>query len=311
MLAFAEQEIVIPSGPFEGLKFRADRQPFVRHWFDAVDSGRYSELVITGPSQSGKTLVGFVIPLLYHLFEVGETVIAAVPDRDIAADKWEQDIEPVLARTRYRDLLPSSGSGSKGGRSASIKFRNGTILRWMTAGGGDKSRAAFTSRVVCFTETDGFDIRTSTSTEADKIKQIEARTRSYPRDLRRIYKECTLTTDLGHTWQRYSQGTRSRILLPCPHCSECVAPERDDLVGWKGADSDEVARQASAFYCPSCGEQWDEEQRREANARSLIVHRGQQVEDGHVTIPAGPGWGVEIDPAWLERAEYRASEMEG
>lgn len=283
MLEFAEAEIVIPSGPFEGLKFRSDRQPFVRHWFNAVDSGLYSEMVITGPSQSGKTLVGFVIPLLYHLFEVGETVIAAVPDRDIAADKWEQDIEPVLARTRYRDLLPSSGSGSKGGRSASIKFRNGTILRWMTAGGGDKSRAAFTSRVVCFTETDGFDIRTSTSDEADKIKQIEARTRSYPRELRRIYKECTLTTDLGHTWQRYSQGTKSRLVLPCAHCGEFVSPERDDLVGWKGADSEEVARRASAFYCPSCGEQWDEEQRREANAKSLIVHRGQQVEDGHVT----------------------------
>jgi L-alanine-DL-glutamate epimerase-like enolase superfamily enzyme len=31
------------------------------------------------------------------------------------------------------------------------------------------------------------------------------------------------------------------------------------------------------------------------------------VEGGHVEIPAGPGWGVEIDPVWLERADYALS----
>ncbi len=32
------------------------------------------------------------------------------------------------------------------------------------------------------------------------------------------------------------------------------------------------------------------------------------IEDGCVNISAEPGWGVEIDPDWLKRAEYRASE---
>jgi len=32
-----------------------------------------------------------------------------------------------------------------------------------------------------------------------------------------------------------------------------------------------------------------------------------EVRDGQVEIPAGPGWGVEIDPAWLARAERRVS----
>ena len=31
------------------------------------------------------------------------------------------------------------------------------------------------------------------------------------------------------------------------------------------------------------------------------------VVDGHVEVPAGPGWGAEISPAWLERAEHRVS----
>ena len=34
------------------------------------------------------------------------------------------------------------------------------------------------------------------------------------------------------------------------------------------------------------------------------------VEAGRVRVPEGPGWGVEIAPAWLERARYRVSALE-
>lgn len=285
MMEFAEQEIVVPSGQFEGMRFQTSRQPFSRLWFDAIDDVNghacYPEMVITGPSQSGKTLIGFVIPILYHLFERSETVIAAVPDLDMARDKWEQDIEPVLSRTRYRDQVRSS---FKFRGADSITFANGRILRWMSAGGSDKSRAGFTSRVVCMTETDGFDVRTSTSEEANKIEQIEARTRSYPVAKRRIYKECTPTTELGHTWARYQEGTASKIYLRCSHCTTYVFPERTDLHGWQNADTDLDALRDSAFFCPACGEAWTEQDRREANTHAKLVHRGQTIsEDGTVT----------------------------
>lgn len=35
-----------------------------------------------------------------------------------------------------------------------------------------------------------------------------------------------------------------------------------------------------------------------------------RVHDGQVDIPGGPGWGVEIDPAWLDEAECQVSELE-
>ncbi len=34
-----------------------------------------------------------------------------------------------------------------------------------------------------------------------------------------------------------------------------------------------------------------------------------RVTDGCVTIPAAPGWGVDINPRWLERARYQASSV--
>ena len=33
------------------------------------------------------------------------------------------------------------------------------------------------------------------------------------------------------------------------------------------------------------------------------------VTDGHVTVTAEPGWGVEIEPEWLARSSYRATEI--
>jgi L-alanine-DL-glutamate epimerase-like enolase superfamily enzyme len=35
-----------------------------------------------------------------------------------------------------------------------------------------------------------------------------------------------------------------------------------------------------------------------------------KISDGKVTIPSEPGWGIEIDPTWLERATYRASRVD-
>jgi L-alanine-DL-glutamate epimerase-like enolase superfamily enzyme len=32
------------------------------------------------------------------------------------------------------------------------------------------------------------------------------------------------------------------------------------------------------------------------------------ISDGKVMIPSEPGWGIEIDPGWLERASYQISE---
>src|ERR1035441_7498543 len=40
MRQFAEEEIIIPGGPFDGRRFRCSRQPFAGLWFDEVDSGR-------------------------------------------------------------------------------------------------------------------------------------------------------------------------------------------------------------------------------------------------------------------------------
>jgi len=273
---FAEEEIVLPDGPFAGRRFLCERQPYVGLWFDAIENAPYQNYYATGPTQSGKTLCGFAIVMLYHLFEMRETVICGLPNSDMVKDKWSIDILPVLERTRFREYLPRSGSGSRGGIGALIKFRHGPALRWMTGGGGDKARAAFTARVVIITETDGMDEAGEASREADKITQLKGRTRAYG-SRARLYAECTVSIEDGRTWREYTHGTESKIALPCPHCGAYVTLERPDLQGWQGADTVEDARKNAHFACSSCSHPWTEDERRVANSQGLLIHKDQEI----------------------------------
>lgn len=44
--------------------------------------------------------------------------------------------------------------------------------------------------------------------------------------------------------------------------------------------------------------------------RDLFAGRPFEVVDGHVTVTDDPGWGVEVSPAWLDRASYAEAALE-
>ena len=43
--------------------------------------------------------------------------------------------------------------------------------------------------------------------------------------------------------------------------------------------------------------------------QDLFLGTPYAVMEGHVTIPSSPGWGVEINPRWLDRAQYQVSKL--
>ena len=283
MREFAEQEIVIPKGPFAKRLFDCSRQPCAAKWFELVDSGLWNRHFATGPTQSGKTFCCFVIPAMYHLFEIqDESIVLLAPKMEINRDKWFDDLLPAIQASRYKDQLPTKGPGSEGGFADSIRFKNGTTLKFMTGGGDDKNRASFTTRVVIVTEVDGMDTASEASRETDPITQTEARTLSHGKR-KRIYGECTVSIESGRTWQELTNGTNTRLAVQCPVCKDHVTPEREDLLGWQEAENVIEARERSAFACPSCGVLWDDARRHAANESMLCVHRGQSIVDGIVT----------------------------
>ncbi len=135
---WVEQEIVIPTGQYAGNQYRHSRHPVSRIWFRELDRNFWWRHAVVAPTQNGKTFMGYVIPVVYHLFELGETVIVGLPDMRMADDKWQMDFLPVIEASRYRDLLPSTGEGSRSGKiKSAVRFLNGAILRFMSAGGRD------------------------------------------------------------------------------------------------------------------------------------------------------------------------------
>ena len=277
---FAEQEVVIPDGDYKGQLFRCHRQPAHGLWFDEIDSGRWSRFAFVACQQSGKTLAGYVIPIMYHAFEIQETVIVGLPTMDIAKDKWEVDIKPAIEASRYADLLPKSGGGSRGGTPELITLRNGANLKFMSGGGGDEKRSAFTSRVLVVTEADKLDEVGGASDENTKLRQMEGRTRFFG-NRKRVYLECTVSEETGRIWQEWQNGSAGLVHLPCHGCGDYVAPEREHFIGWQEA-TEEIDAEESRFVCPSCGILWQEETRKAQLSKAIVVHKGQRVEAGQV-----------------------------
>lgn len=266
------------------MRFRVERNPFAGLLLDALESRHWLRKFIIGVQQSGKTLLGSLIPLMYHLFERKETVVFGVPSRDMIKDKWENDILPVIGASRYRDLLPTDGQGSRGGTPLMVHFRNGAGLRFMSAGGNDKTRAGFTSRILIVTEVDGFDEIGGKSREASKFDQLEGRVRAFAKCDPLVYGECTVSYDTGRIWREYNNGTRSRLAIRCPHCASFVSPCREHLTGWQNAADEITAGEKAALVCPACGAAWSEADRDAANRDVRLVHRGQEIDAaGNVT----------------------------
>lgn len=280
MREWACEELTIPNGPFVGEKFRIENQPILGLLLDEFDSGRWVEKYTTGPSQSAKTFGCWFIPIAYHLAELGEDVVAGVPDMKMADNKWQQDLLIAFMASRsLRKLLPGSGPGSEGGKvNDVIRFNNGATLKFMSRGGSDQSRAGFTARVVAVTEAAGFSQSSESSVEATPLKQIEARQRAWDYPERCTYVEGTLTIPEELPWSAREESSQSRIVSPCPHCGGWISPERKHLVGWKDAETEIQAEERAFWICPNCGEPIDDQQRRASIQDCKILHGNQTVD---------------------------------
>lgn len=284
---FLEQDVWIPDGPYKGEQFRYDRLPFTRLLVDAMDSALWAETFVTGPSQSGKTLIAHVVPPIYVAAELRRNLVIAMPDMRMVSNKWLVDFEPVFrASPKLRQLLPTSGPGSQGGTvKDTVRLANGVVIKFMTAGGDDVARAGFTAEGGVFvTEAARFSHASEVSVEADPLDQLRARMQSLARRDRRLTVEGTVTTELELPWSAREHSTQSTIVTPCPHCRAWISPERDNLTGWEEAESDLEAAEEAWWFCPSCGEQITEEERRDSNQQCQLLHAGQSIDKrGRIT----------------------------
>jgi hypothetical protein len=275
---FAEQDVVIPEGRYEGMKYRVQRMPWQGLWLDAVDSGRWRRFVLTACVQGGKTFVGWNLPILYHIFELRENFGAGLPSMDMAIDKWKLELEPIIdASPKLRAQKPETGRGSRGGRFEALTFQHGPTLKFLSGHGGDEKRSGTTLRGSAVTEADRLDAAGEASREAAPIYQIEARSLSYE-EQGRFYAECTSTIPTGFVAKEQAEGTGTRPFAQCRECKNYVSPEREHLVGWQEAESKIEAKRITRWCCPACGIEINDAERRRMAQQPVAVHRNQTID---------------------------------
>ena len=295
---FVREEIILPNdgGPFEGEPFDPECQPYVDLLYEELEAGGWSEVFITGPNQSGKTLCAFVIIIVYIAAELRKNVIVGVPTIEMADDKWEIDIAPVFrASPTLSKLLPKKGPGSEGGKvKDSVMLTNGVLIKFMTKGGSDASKAGFTSGKAVITEAPAWSRSVGTSEESTPLDQIRARQFSISQfdddgnvnTDRQLIVEGTLTVEHELPWTAKELSSDSRLVAPCVHCRDYVAPEREHFGGFENAKDEFEAKDSGTFFCPSCGESIDEKQRIEMVRKMKLIHKGQTINKrGKVSGP--------------------------
>lgn len=300
---FAQQCVVLPpGGPRSGRLLRYEWQPWLRHWLEMIDiaQGRFDfnavpkskrpyyeqlrealryvrQFMLTGTSQAGKTLGGSCIPILYHTFEEREPGIYGVPDINMKADKWSDDLMPVIESSEFVSELPRTGPGSRGGTAPTrVKFQNGVWLRFMTGGGNDQARAGKTAKRLYVTELSGWGDSQETSKEGSKLDQLLARLNANLNESI-AYTEGTLQDSEGVTWKEYKRGTGTYLVYACHQCGKTVRPERVHLVGWHDSEDDVEAQENSRWSCPECAKTWQEDERRDMLQHGRLMHRGQTI----------------------------------
>lgn len=297
-------KVEIMTGPKEGMMFDLDSSLIAKFVWpilfpDKDPEHEYDEIIITGPSQCGKTL-SIMIPVAYMLGILGESVIFSAPVMSVVTSKWQSDIFPLFKHhpdlqgqltgknTEYAPLLQSTGS---------YQFSNQAFLRLISTQSGDRAKASFTSKNIVITEFGGIS-RVKSSEETDAIGQLKARTRAYGMK-KRFILESTGTTTQGLVELKYHNGTRSTIHSPCPSCKELITPLRDDFI---------LDISKPYFKCPKCENKIFERNRQAMIRKADIYHQNNiNATDFSFRLPAFFNQFVDIQQ--FAREEYELSQL--
>lgn len=318
ILDWAEKHLRIPSGKLKGQRFRRSMQPCTSVFLELVDDPRYRLAVLVGPNQQGKSYAAATV-ILNSLINWKDDTIFGLPDLDgMWSTKWATDIEPMLRRSDFSEMLPESGEGSRGGTPKLLKLTNGRRLQAMGAGGEANQRAGAQCRVLVITELKDFGTATKKSGEGDKAQQLLRRTLQHQGN-EFAMAESTLTSEDNIAYQWYLNGTQTQAFFECPHCSNHISLCREDLVGWQTAANENEARENARFRCGKCDETMTEAERKTALQSCIALHKGQTIVDGVIegdhpptaTLSFRFGAGVSMfsDAGTLAVAEFKYAHM--
>ena len=248
---FADQEIVVTTGPLAGTHWQTDFAPYERGIMNAFHEPGVQTVVVMGSSQWGKTACAVSI-VAYHMAHDPCTILVVEPTVDPMAKDFAQNrLDPVIAASpALADVVSKKRAKDQSNTMLAKTFRGGAI-----AIGGANSAASLASRAVRLLVLDEVDrYPAQLPGEGNTIAIALKRTTAYGRR-RRIFMPSspTLKDAPIHAW--FQRGDQRRYHVPCPECGVLFSYQ------WKQVrwiDDDPVT---ARLHCPSCDHGLDDVER--------------------------------------------------
>lgn len=271
---------------------RHPAQYFCLAAIDAALAGRspYRRFVIVKPTQDGGTITTQSIPHLYVAGELGDPVVAGLPDMRLAGIQWRDKTLALVLDSARETWLPLEGPGSeRAGNPVQVKLNGRGDLYYFGAGAANEAgQAMVTARVLGRDEFDSMD--------PHNAELMTGRLDSYGTSAL-IIDTSTIKLDAqSPILDALEASTNGHLEFACPSCG------RWTWWRWKHVDADwssaRAAQQSVRLKCPHCPCALDDVQRRRdlitlGNAR--LVMQGQHVDERGQVVGAPPDvldWGL-------------------
>jgi phage terminase large subunit GpA-like protein len=247
---FADQELIVTTGPLSGTHWRTDFAPYQRGILDVFTEG-VEIAVVMGSSQWGKTACA-VNMVAYHMAHDPCPILVVEPTVDpMAKDLAKNRLDPIIAASPALRNTVSKRRARDASNTILLKtFKGGSL----SVGGANSaaSLAARSVRLLVLDEVDRYppELPGEGSTLAIAFK----RTISY-RHRRRILMLSSPTLSGAPIDAWFKRGDQRRFHVPCPACGGLFA-YRWSHVRWTDHDPT-----TARLHCPSCDYGLDDAER--------------------------------------------------
>lgn len=232
------------------------------HTLSALDGAsdrpgfRYIQFVLISDTQGGGKSWLLQQCAFRDMVETGQSVIYALPTRDLGGDIWSLKLRPAISGAGLQGYLPEFGPASKGGsKPRFVPFirkggKGGGTLVFMAAGGrGQSGQAALTARKLLVDEVDDW--------EQDALHRIKRRVDRNADTAIQFYA-CTVKkddskfreNDHSNIVDLYEKSTQGRIEYQCPHCNDYTRLEWETFK-YEGTAKEEIEKSVH-LCCTKC-----------------------------------------------------------
>lgn len=239
---FAQQELIVPTGPMQGANWDNGFMPYQAGIMDAFFEDGIEVVALKASSQVGKTSAALVL-VAYHVVHDPCPIMVVQPTVDPMAKDFSQNrLDPIIrASPALADTFATKRAKDSHNTTYQKTFRGGSLS--IAGANSAASLAARSIRALFLDEIDRYP--PELPGEGNTIAIAMKRTTAYG-GRRRVSLYSSPTIKGAPIDDFYHRGDQRRYYVPCPGCG-FMHPYRWQNVKWTNDDPD-----TARLQCPEC-----------------------------------------------------------